>query len=89
MGWSNKKVNFDAKLERVIILVDTIPKKFVSVIDGMALVRQSNDSAENILKFLATTTTYGDSRIDIVFDVYQSDAIKNAKIGSFNWERFS
>ena len=73
------------KLERGATLVDKIPKPFASMIDGMVLVRllnyiglTYNEFADNILKFLATIN-FGVSRIDRVFDVYQSDSVKNAE----------
>ena len=76
------------ELERGITLVDAIPKPFASVIDGMALVCQSNyigltynEFADNILKFVVTTTS-GASRIDIVFD-----SIKNAERGQRSIDR--
>ena len=65
--------------ERGITLADVIPKPFASVIDGVALVCQSNyigltynEFADNILKFVTTitTTTSGASSKDIVFDIY-------------------
>ena len=84
VGWSKQKTLMH-KLEREVTLVDKIPKPFASMIDGMVLVRlfnyiglTYNKFADNILKFLATIN-FGVSRIDIVFDVYQSDSIKNAE----------
>ena len=65
--------------ERGITLADVIPKPLASVIDGVALVCQSNyigltynKFADNILKFVTTitTTTSGASSKDIVFDIY-------------------
>ena len=77
------------KLERGATLVDKIPKPFASMIDGMVLVRllnyiglTYNEFADNILKFLATIN-FGVSRIDIVFDVYQSEEL------NVQWERFN
>ena len=76
------------ELERGITLVDAIPKPFASVIDGMALVPQSNyigltynEFTDNILNKFVTSTTSGASRIDIVFDIYRPDSIKNAERG--------
>ena len=84
VGWSKQKTLMH-KLEREVTLVDKIPKPFASMIDGMVLVRllnyiglTYNEFADNILKFLATIN-FGVSRIDIVFDVYQSDSVKNAE----------
>lgn len=64
------------KLERGATLVDKIPKPFASMIDGMVLVRllnyiglTYNEFADNVLKFVVTTSN-GASRINMVFDVY-------------------
>ena len=44
------------------------------------LIMTYNGISDNILKFVATTLS-GASRIDVVFDVYWPDSMKNTEIG--------
>ena len=79
-----QKTSKDA-LEKLSPVVDEIPKEFVVIIDGMAMVRivkgnhkTFKDVAEAIFK--TTLIESGSSkRVDVVFDVYRDKSIKNAE----------
>ena len=65
-----------------------VRKPFASIIDGMALVRKIKPAghtyssfADQVLK-VAVTSSVGAERIDIVFDVYRKNSIKNAERGN-------
>ena len=66
---------------------DSVPKPFVSIFDGMALVRKFscagltyNEFADDLLKF-AVASSLGSKLMDIVFDVYRESSMKNAERG--------
>ena len=73
--------------EMKVTHVDATPKPFSFVIDGVALVWQSNYIGltyyEVADKFL-TATASGASRIDTVFDVSRPDSIKNIVRGQWS-----
>ena len=75
------------ELEKGMTSSDSVPKPFVSIFDGMALVRKFscagltyNEFADDLLKF-AVASSLGSKRINIVFDVYCESPIKNAERG--------
>ena len=72
-------------LEKDVFLQQNVKKPFAAVIDGMALVRKTKptghtyDSYADHLLTTAVATSANASRIDIVFDVYREQSIKNAE----------
>jgi len=81
----NKKSDLLAELEKDTVLVEKIPAASCSIIDGMALVRKVKCSgltfsqvADVIFK-AALLSSRASTRIDIVFDVYFDESIKNVE----------
>lgn len=75
------------ELEKGNTAVDQIPTPFSPIFDGMALVRKFkstgltyNEFADDLLKY-AVSCSPGAKRVDIVFDVYRENSIKNAERG--------
>lgn len=75
------------ELEKGLTHVDKVEKPFGCIIDGMALVRKVKNTgftydefADELLKCAVVSCT-GATRVDIVFDVYLEDSIKNAERG--------
>ena len=73
------------ELEKGATCVDSFPVPFVSIFDGMALIRSIkstgftfNEFADDLLKF-AVSRSPGSKRIDIVFDRYYENSIKNSE----------
>ena len=78
-----KKSDLLTELEKGAALVGQMPKSLCSIIDGMALVGKVKCSgltffhiAEDIFK-AAMSCSYNSARVDIVFDVYFEQSIKN------------
>ena len=75
-------------LEKGVSLQQSVKKPFAAVIDGMALVRKNKptghtyDSYADHLLSAAIATSSNASRIDIVFDVYRENSIKDAERGN-------
>ena len=76
------------ELEKGVTTVDSIFIPFVPIFDGMALVRMIkctgltyNEFADDLLKFVVARSS-GSKCIDIVFDVYYKNSIKNAERGN-------
>ena len=75
------------ELEKGMTSSDSVPKPFVSIFDGMALVRKFscagltyNEFADDLLKY-AVASSLGSKLMDIVFDVYRESSMKNAERG--------
>lgn len=64
-----------------MVLASLYPKEQVCKLSicRSPLIITYNEIADNILKFVATTLS-GASRIDVVFDVYWPDSMKNTEI---------
>ncbi|KAJ8403837.1 hypothetical protein AAFF_G00347050 [Aldrovandia affinis] len=73
------------ELEKQVLPAETIPGPSATIIDGMSLVQKmkGNDQAFSQLAASALTQILHEGarsqRIDVVFDVYQEDSIKNAE----------
>ena len=72
-------------LEKDVPLQQNVKNPFAAVIDGMALVRRNKPTghtyesyADHLLN-AAVATSANASRVDIVFDVYRKNSIKNAE----------
>ena len=72
-------------LEKDVEPIEEYPENYVSIVDGMALVQKVRASgltyqqlAEQLLKSVLSISKNAD-RIDVVFDVYRDDSIKNAE----------
>ena len=79
------KLDLPAALEKGTVLVDQMPKSSASIIDGMALVRKIKTTglmfsqlADKIFD-VAMSSCRESRRIDIVFDVYFEESIKNVE----------
>ena len=72
-------------LEKGVSLQQSVKKPFAAVIDGMALVRKNKptghtyDSNADHLLSAAIATSSNASRIDIMFDVYRENSIKDVE----------
>ena len=72
-------------LEKDVALLQHVKKPFAAVIDGMALVRKIKPTGHTFesyvdqVMYAAIMSGAGASRIDIVFDVYRENSIKNAE----------
>ena len=80
-----KKSDLLKEIENGTVLVGQLPKSSCSIIDGMALVRKVKCSdltffhiAEKIFK-AAMPCSYNSARVDIVFDLYFEQSIKNSE----------
>ena len=75
-------------LEKDVSLQQSIQKQFAAIIDGMALVRKIKPTGHTYQSYAdhllssAMATSGNASRIDIVFDVYRDNSIKNAERGN-------
>ena len=76
------------KLEKSITRVERVDAAFVPIFDGMALVHMVkctsltyNQFADDLLK-LVVAKSCRSKRMDVVFDVYQENSIKNAEKGN-------
>ena len=73
------------ELEKQVLPAETIPGPSATIIDGMSLIQklQGNDWTFSRLAELALTQVLHEGvdshRIDVVFDVYREDSIKNAE----------
>jgi len=72
------------RLKKVLSPVERLPENSSTVIDGMALVQHLEANHmyfSDVSKLFLTALCEGGSsgRIDIVFDVYRSESIKNAE----------
>ena len=74
-----------AALEKGTVLVDQMPKSSASIIDGMALVRKIKTTGLTFSQLadkvfdVAMSSCRESRRIDIVFDVYFEESIKNVE----------
>ena len=77
-----KKLDLLIELKKGTVLVSQMPKSSCSIADGMTLMRKVKCSgltfhvAEEIFK-AAMSCSYNSARVDIVFDVYFEQSIKN------------
>ena len=75
-------------LEKGVSLQQSVKKPFAAVTDGMALVMKNKptghtyDNYADHLLSAAIATSSNASRIDIVFDVYRENSIKDAERGN-------
>ncbi len=75
-------------LEKDVALQQNVPKPFAAIIDGMALVRKIKPTGHTYQSYAdhlltsAIASSANASRIDIVFDVYRDNSIKNAERGN-------
>ena len=76
------------EMEKGSTNVDHIDGPFVPIFDGMALVRMVkctgltyNEFADDLLKFMVAKSL-GSKQIDVVFNVYYENSIKNAERGN-------
>ena len=73
------------ELEKLVLPAETMPLPSVTIIDGMSLVQKmkGNDQTLSQLAESALTRILHEGsrsqRIDVVFDVYREDSIKNAE----------
>ena len=80
-----KKPDLLAELEKNTANVSSFPKSSCSIIDGTALVRKVKcagltfDKAAVEIFNAALSSTTGSNRVDIVFDVYKDESIKNVE----------
>ncbi|KAK3750817.1 hypothetical protein QZH41_000085, partial [Actinostola sp. cb2023] len=79
------KATLAKELQRNVPAVDIIPLPSATIIDGMALVQRLKGDHKTFsevgdaLLNMALNESYQSTRIDIVFDVYRSDSIKNSE----------
>ena len=76
------------ELEKGATSVERVDAPFVSIFDGMALVRMVkctgltyNQFADDLLK-LVVAKSCGSKRMDVALDVYRENSIKNAEKGN-------
>ena len=75
-------------LEKDVALQQNVEKPFAAIIDGMALVRKVKPTGHTYQSYAdhllasAISSSGSASRIDIVFDVYRDNSIKNAERGN-------
>ncbi|KAJ8389319.1 hypothetical protein AAFF_G00121840 [Aldrovandia affinis] len=73
------------ELEKQVLPAETIPGPFATIIDGMSLVQKMKGNDQTFSQRAASALTQilhegaRSQRIDVVFDVYQEDSIKNAE----------
>ncbi|KAJ8390648.1 hypothetical protein AAFF_G00102540 [Aldrovandia affinis] len=73
------------ELEKQVLPAETIPGPSATIIDGMSLVQKMKGNDQTFSQRAASALTQilhegaRSQRIDVVFDVYQEDSIKNAK----------
>ena len=80
-----KKADLLAELEKDTTYVDSFPKSSGSMVDGMALVRKVKcvgltfDKTADEIFNAALSSGNGPTKIDIVFDIYKDESIKNVE----------
>ena len=80
-----KKADLLAELEKDTTYVNNFPKSSCSILDRMALVRKVKcveltfDKAADEIFNAALSSANGSTRIDIVFDIYTDESIKNVE----------
>ena len=80
-----KKAGLLAELEKDTTYVNSFPKSSCSILDRMALVRKVKcveltfDKAADEIFNAALSSANGSTRIDIVFDIYTDESIKNVE----------
>ncbi|KAJ8414978.1 hypothetical protein AAFF_G00025010 [Aldrovandia affinis] len=73
------------ELEKQVLPAETIPGPSATIIDGMSLVQKMKGNDQTFSQHAASALTQilhegaRSQRIDVVFDVYQEDSIKNAE----------
>ncbi|KAJ8398027.1 hypothetical protein AAFF_G00431040 [Aldrovandia affinis] len=73
------------ELEKQVLPAETIPGPSATIIDGMSLVQKMKGNDQTFSQRAASALTQilhegaRSQRIDVVFDVYQEDSIKNAE----------
>ncbi|KAJ8384450.1 hypothetical protein AAFF_G00204710 [Aldrovandia affinis] len=73
------------ELEKQVLPAETIPGSSATIIDGMSLVQKMKGNDQTFSQRAASALTQilhegaRSQRIDVVFDVYQEDSIKNAE----------
>ena len=84
-GDGTSKAALARELEKLVLPAETIPEPSATIIDGMSLVQKmkANDQSFSQLADSALTQVLHEGtrsqRIDVVFDVYLEDSIKNAE----------
>ena len=80
-----KKADLLVELEKDTTYVNSFSKSSCSIVDGMALVRKVKcvgltfDKAADEIFNAALSSANGSTRIDIVFDIYTDESIKNVE----------
>ncbi|KAJ8388288.1 hypothetical protein AAFF_G00135490 [Aldrovandia affinis] len=73
------------ELEKQVLPAETIPGPSATIIDGMSLVQKMKGNDQTFSQCAASALTQilhegaRSQRIDVIFDVYQEDSIKNAE----------
>ncbi|KAJ8367500.1 hypothetical protein AAFF_G00317230 [Aldrovandia affinis] len=73
------------ELEKQVLPAETIPGPSATIIDGMSLIQKMKDNDQTFSQHAASALTQllhegaRSQRIDVVFNVYQEDSIKNAE----------
>ena len=80
-----KKEDLLAELEKDATYVNSFPKSSCCIVDGMALVRKVKcvgltfDKAADEIFNVALSSANGSTKIDIFFDIYKDESIKNVE----------
>ena len=84
MRKTNKAV-LARELEKQVLSAETIPEPFATIIDGMSLIQKLKGNDQTFSQLAESELTHllhegvRSHRIDVVFDTYREDSIKNAE----------
>ena len=81
----NNKAALANELKKSVTPADTIPKPCARIIDGMAVVQKLKGDQKTFaeiadtIMYMTLNEGHHSERIDVVFDVYKEESIKNAE----------